>query len=70
MDIKSIINKIDCFSTAIEALEVLILEHDQNILKPILIHLKFEKKVATINLSTAKMDIEVQHEQIIRRSNI
>ena len=60
MSIKSIIHKIDSFATAIESVQVLIQEHDQEILKPILIHLKFEKQKAAQDLSTAKMNIEVQ----------
>ncbi|MBB1194831.1 hypothetical protein DNC80_14265 [Flavobacterium sp. SOK18b] len=67
MTVSELIKKIDDYSTAIECISVLIEEHDQEILKPMLIHLKQEKQKAAQNLTTAKLNIDV-HFEIVNHS--
>ncbi|SDZ91468.1 hypothetical protein SAMN05443667_101273 [Flavobacterium gillisiae] len=69
MAIKQLIDEIDNFSTAIEIIEVLVLENAQEVLKPTLNYLKEQKKLTARKLSTAKMNIEVQYEEVNRLSN-
>lgn len=70
MSIKILIDKIDCFKTAIESIEVLVFIHDQEILKPTLIHLKEQRKELANKLSDFKTNIEVQSEEVNRLSHI
>lgn len=69
MAIKQLIDEIDNFSTAIESIEVLVLENAQEVLKPTLTYLKEQKKLTTIKLSKAKINIEVEYEEVNRLSN-
>ena len=70
MSIKALINKIDDFKTAIESIEVLVQNHNQEHLKPVLINLNEQRKIIAKQLSGFKMNIEVQCEEVNRLSNI
>lgn len=51
MSIQALIDKIEHFKTAIESVEVLILEHNEVHLRPALNHLKEQKQTAVKQLS-------------------
>ena len=67
MSLTKIINKIDCLLTAIESIEVLIQDHQQEVLKPILIHLQAERKKAAQSIAFVK--ISEENEQVKRLSH-
>ena len=67
MSLSKIINKIDCLLTAIESIEVLIQDHQQEVLKPILIHLQTERKKAAKSIEFVQ--IEEENEQVKRLSH-
>ncbi len=70
MSIKNIIEEVDNFNTAIERIEVLVLNHNQEVLKPTLNYLNEQRRIVAKKLSTFKMNIEVQCEEIDRLSHI
>lgn len=70
MSIKALISKIADFDTAIESIEVLVQFQNYHILKPTLIFLKEQKQITVKELSTFKMNIEVQCEEVNRLSHI
>lgn len=70
MSIKALIDKIDDFKTAIESIEVLVLDHNQEHLKPTLIYLKEHKQITAKELSGFNNQIEVQCEEANRLSHI
>jgi hypothetical protein len=70
MSLQTILKKIDSLQMAIECLEVLILEFDDNYLLPTFNYLKEKKQHAATELSTFSHNIDVQTEEIKRLSNI
>lgn len=70
MSIKALISKIADFDTAIESIEYLIISHGHQCLKPTLNYLKEQKQITVRELSTFKMNIEVQCEEVNRLSHI
>jgi hypothetical protein len=70
MSIKALIDKIADFDTAIESIEYLIISHEHECLKPTFNYLKEQKQITVKELSTFKMNIEVQCEEIDRLSHI
>ncbi len=63
MSLESLIDKIDHFKTTIESIEVLILNHNQDVLKPILIHLNEQRRATVQELSQLKVQ-ELKDQQL------
>ncbi|MFV5702220.1 hypothetical protein ACM55F_10140 [Flavobacterium sp. XS2P12] len=70
MSIKALIEEIDDFNTAIESIEVLVVNHNQEVLKPTLNYLNEQRRIVVKKLSNFKINIEVQSEEIDRLSHI
>lgn len=62
MLIETLTRSINDFSTAIEAVEVLIKEHDQYFLKPTLVHLMSERAKNLKQLSTVQAGLKAQND--------
>lgn len=68
--VQLIIKKIDALQMAIECLEVLILEFDDDIVKPTATYLREQKQKSASELSNIHKNIEVQYEELTRLSHI
>jgi len=66
----AILKKIEALQMAIECIEVLIMEFDENHLKPTYNYLKEQKQNTAKSISTVTNNIEVQAEEITRLSHI
>lgn len=70
MSLKTILKKIDSLQIAIECIEVLIKEYDDNYLLPTFNYLKEKKQHTAEQIATYTQNIEVQSEEINRLSHI
>lgn len=67
--VQLIIRKIDSMQMAIECLEVLILEFDDEHLKPTSTYLREQKQKSANELANVHKNLEVQYEEISRLSH-
>jgi FtsZ-binding cell division protein ZapB len=70
MSLPTILKKIESLQMAIECIEVLVLEFDDNYLLPTFNYLKEKKQLTANELSTFTHNIDVQSEEINRLSHI
>lgn len=70
MSLKTILKKIESLQMAIECIEVLIQEYDDNYLLPTFNYLKEKKQLTAEQIATYTKNIEVQSEEINRLSHI
>lgn len=67
--VQKIIRKIDSIQMAIECLEVLILEFDDDVVKPTATYLREQKQKSANELANIHKDLEVQYEELTRLSH-
>lgn len=70
MSIKKLIEERDHITTAIESIEVLVTDHDKDVLQPTLTYLKEQRRAVATKVSNLKLNIEVQCETVNQLSQI
>lgn len=66
MTIQALIDKIDDYNTAIESIDVLVVNHNQEVLKPMLNYLNEQRRIVAKKIS----NFNANTEEVNRLSNI